>query len=235
MRQMRVLCAAVLAACVISAVTSAGASALPPEFGRCVKTVKGYTGFGYSDSGCTNGVAKDAKYEWLPGPGPDPHFTTSARYRPGPITKLCIGARNYEEKATEDGHIAEEYEIAAAAAPPPLKEELEKKAKEYREKQKIAGEKSTKKYGETELPHPIEECVILIAEESEGAEPVVLETVSGLAVECEKLSGSGEYTGTKTVGNVNTTFTGCEVSETALKVHFAERQRRRNHSGHAAR
>jgi hypothetical protein len=217
MRQAKVLCVAVAAACAIGAMTSAGASALPPEFGRCVKTVKGYMGFGYSDAGCTNGVASDAKYEWLPGPGLDPHFTTTARYRPGPITKLCLSGERYAGKATEYGALAEKYETAAKEAPEPLKKELEEKAKKYREQQKVAEEKSKKKYEETKLPNPVVECPILIEAESESAEPVVLETVSGLAVECEKLSGSGEYTGTKTVGNVNTTFTGCEVSETAIK------------------
>jgi hypothetical protein len=58
------------------------------------------------------------------------------------------------------------------------------------------------------------ECEETLKEKEHDA-PTVLETVGGLKIECTGVSGSGEYSGTKTVANVDTTFTGCEyeVSE----------------------
>jgi hypothetical protein len=225
MRRVKVLCMAVLAAFVITAVVSSSAWAEPPEFGRCVKTAKGYAGYGYSDSGCTTAVAKDAKYEWIPGPntepGAEPRFTTSARYKPGPITKKCILAKRYEEKGAYYKKLAEEDEEAARIAESKgeasLAKRLWEEAEKNRKKQKEYEEKAKRKYEETKLPNAKEECETLIEDESESAEPVVLESVSGLAVECENLSGSGEYVSTKKVGDLKTTFTGCEVAETAIK------------------
>jgi hypothetical protein len=220
MRHVRTLYTALLAACVLGAVTSANAYASEfkaPEFGRCIKTAKGFTGAGFSDAGCTSVVASDAKYEWQPGPGPKPGFTTTARYKPGPVTKKCIVAKHYEERVGYWAGKAKEAEEAAAVAAPPLKERLEEEARKDREKQKEYEEKANKKYAETGLPNPRVECPILIEDEAEGAEPVVLETESGTRVECEGLSGSGKYTGLKTVGEVSTTFTGCEVGETGIK------------------
>lgn len=221
MRHVRVLSAALLLALAISIVGAASAYAGPPEFGRCVKTAKGYIAPGWSDSNCTDAVPNDAKYEWIPGPPPSPGFTITARYKPGPVTKKCILANRYEEKAAYYKKLAEENEegarLAEKGGEQPLAAALWKKAEEDRKKQKEYEEKAKKKYEETELPSPRSECPILIEDEAESAEPVVLETVSGLAVECEKLAGSGEYTSTKTVNKVNTTFTGCAVSETTLK------------------
>jgi hypothetical protein len=68
--------ALVAAAVMASAIGAAGASASPPEYGRCVKTSKiekKYTGK-YLDKGCTKAATskeqeegKKNKYEWFPG------------------------------------------------------------------------------------------------------------------------------------------------------------------------
>jgi hypothetical protein len=147
MRHVRTLYTALLAACVLGAVTSANAYASEfkaPEFGRCIKTAKGFTGAGFSDAGCTSVVASDAKYEWQPGPGPKPGFTTTARYKPGPVTKKCIVAKHYEERVGYWAGKAKEAEEAAAVAAPPLKERLEEEARKDREKQKNTKKKPTK-------------------------------------------------------------------------------------------
>jgi Subtilase family len=44
------------------------------------------------------------------------------------------------------------------------------------------------------------------------ATPVVLETVAGTKVACASTTGTGEYTGAKTLGAVTLTFDGCELS-----------------------
>jgi len=51
------------------------AQAAPPEYGRCIK-VKAGTGK-YKDAGCEKGVVLKGSYEWLPGPGPKPNFTST--------------------------------------------------------------------------------------------------------------------------------------------------------------
>jgi hypothetical protein len=50
----------------IGAFATASASAVAPEYGRCIKKAKA-EGSGFSDSKCNKGVATAAKYEWLPG------------------------------------------------------------------------------------------------------------------------------------------------------------------------
>jgi hypothetical protein len=60
-------------------------------------------------------------------------------------------------------------------------------------------------------------CEPILAEK-EADEPALLETTSGLRVECSGVSSTGEYsmTNTQQVANVKTTFTGCEFDETGL-------------------
>ena len=48
----------------------------PPEFGRCVKVTTG-TG-AYASATCTS-LGGEKKYEWLPGPGAKPKFTTKIK------------------------------------------------------------------------------------------------------------------------------------------------------------
>jgi hypothetical protein len=56
-------------------------------------------------------------------------------------------------------------------------------------------------------------------QEEDLKEPVILETTNGSRVECLGLTASGEYSGTNTVSDLRTTFTGCELKlEKAEKV-----------------
>jgi hypothetical protein len=57
-------------------VGASGASAAPPEFGRCVKVAAG-TGL-YATANCTS-EGGERKYEWLAGAGPNNHFTLSTK------------------------------------------------------------------------------------------------------------------------------------------------------------
>jgi hypothetical protein len=70
MRSPRVLGLCVVTALTVSAVVAGPASALPPEYGRCVKVPKiekKYNG-AYTDKGCTiKSETSSGKYEWLPG------------------------------------------------------------------------------------------------------------------------------------------------------------------------
>jgi hypothetical protein len=57
------------------AVMPALAQAAAPELGRCIKKAKA-EGAGYSNVGCTATTGGLAKYEWAPGPGVKPSFTS---------------------------------------------------------------------------------------------------------------------------------------------------------------
>jgi hypothetical protein len=65
-----------------------------------------------------------------------------------------------------------------------------------------------------------EACEVII-EKEEGKEPAIFETTSGLRTECGGVSTTGEYSGTKTVGNVKSVFTECLISETELTCNSA--------------
>jgi hypothetical protein len=53
------------------------ATSNPPEFGRCLKVAKGVVGK-FSNAGCSKpATAEKFSYEWAPGAGPKPGFTTS--------------------------------------------------------------------------------------------------------------------------------------------------------------
>jgi hypothetical protein len=96
----------------------------PPEYGRCTKLAKGVHG-AYSTASCTAAATPERfAYEWEPGPGPNPRFTSTIK----PLTTATI------------------------------------------------------------------------------------ETVGGRKVLCSGASGSGEYSGRKTVTNVTVTFTGCALA-----------------------
>jgi hypothetical protein len=72
---MRIVGLALIAALAMSSLATTRASAEPPEFGRCAKKAKA-EGIGYSDKKCSKSAeGANAKYEWLPGPGPKPGFT----------------------------------------------------------------------------------------------------------------------------------------------------------------
>ena len=197
MVRVRMLCVCVVAMLAVGAVTAASASAEAPEFGRCVKKAKA-EGSGYSDSGCTSAVSSGAKFEWIPGPGPKAHFTSVARFVPTQNFKRCVNALSDEELAA-----AKEAQATLAETEGHTEEaeKLRAEAKTLREE----AEALRAKAGLTK-----EQCEKVIVEE-ESKEPVVLETTSGSRIECSGLSASGEYSTTKTIANLTTTFTGCEV------------------------
>jgi hypothetical protein len=111
---------AVIAGLAALSVAATSASAEAPEFGRCVKVAKG-TGK-YKSGNCTVELA-GGSYEWMPGPGPNSHFTL----------------------ALKEGY-------------------------------------------------------------------AVFDTVGGVKFTCPDVKGTGEYTGTKTVGRLLITLTGCETA-----------------------
>jgi hypothetical protein len=96
---------------------------------------------------------------------------------------------------------------AARFVPTPLYTHCLKWSREREAGNEKIAQELLEKYGLTS-----EECEKVIKEE-EGKEPAVLETTSGLRIECGGASSAGEYTGAKTIGNVVTTFTECEVAE----------------------
>jgi hypothetical protein len=63
------------AALAIYAAAATSALAVAPQFGRCVRTKAG--GSGYANAGCTAAAESGAKYQWLPGPGAKAHFSAS--------------------------------------------------------------------------------------------------------------------------------------------------------------
>jgi hypothetical protein len=74
----------------ICATAATSAFAVAPQFGRCVKTKAG--GSGYANAGCTESVGTRARYEWLSGPGSSAHFTASA----GQATLETTGSEKIE-------------------------------------------------------------------------------------------------------------------------------------------
>jgi hypothetical protein len=58
--------------------------------------------------------------------------------------------------------------------------------------------------------HPLENVTFTIA--LKEATVATLETVGGLSMQCEGETGTGEYTGNKTIGNIVLKFTGCKAS-----------------------
>ncbi|HEV7678619.1 MAG TPA: hypothetical protein VGQ42_08625 [Candidatus Dormibacteraeota bacterium] len=171
MRRLAMIGLCIAAMVAVGGVSAATAAAEAPEFGRCIKKAKA-EGSGYSSANCTSFLGSGAKFEWQPGPGPNPRFTSAARFVPTPTYKHCLAWQREKEAGNEKGAMEtlERYGLTAEGCEKTLKEE-------------------------------------------EGKEPAVLETVSGLRIECGGASSVGEYTGVKSVGNVVTTFTECEFNE----------------------
>ena len=68
----RIAITGLLTGAVLATAGAASALAAPPEFGRCIKVAKG-TGV-YANANCTS-AGGEQKFEWIPGPGPNPKFT----------------------------------------------------------------------------------------------------------------------------------------------------------------
>ncbi len=203
MRRVTLIGLCVLAALAVTAVAATAASAAAPEFGRCIKKeTKG--GAGFSNAGCTTAVASAAKYEWSPGPGANPKFTSTTRDVPSTQRKDCEKGLEEEELAKVDRQKAKEAEERGEPA-------LAKKYVEEAEKHEAKAKADFKKAGLTEAG-----CAKLI-EENKYEPAAELETKGGLVVKCAQLSSEGEYTGAKTVGDLTATFSGCEYKGTACQ------------------
>ncbi len=77
MRRRRPVSIVFLAVLALCAVASASAQAAP-EYGTCVKASPKNTGR-YSDKNCLDEVAGTGKYEWVPGPGAKPGYTSKSK------------------------------------------------------------------------------------------------------------------------------------------------------------
>jgi hypothetical protein len=77
MHRRGLLVAVVLGALALTGVMSAAAQAAP-EYGTCVKAAPKNTGH-YSDSACQDEVAGTGKYEWVPGPGAKPGYSSKSK------------------------------------------------------------------------------------------------------------------------------------------------------------
>jgi hypothetical protein len=90
MRRISLLGICLVAMLATSAIAVAGASAAPPELGRCVKVAKGRVGK-YKDAGCEKGeVTAKGTYEWEPGAIKNKFTSTSAKSTFETVTKLRI-------------------------------------------------------------------------------------------------------------------------------------------------
>lgn len=90
MRRISLLGICLLAMLATSAIAVAGASAAPPELGRCVKNATGAVGK-YKDPGCEKGEVKaKGTFEWLPGAIKNKFTQTSAKSTFETVTKLKI-------------------------------------------------------------------------------------------------------------------------------------------------
>jgi len=209
MTRLKTLAICLLTVFAIGVVTAATASAAAPEFGRCVKKAKA-EGSGYSNAGCTTATGAGAKYEWLS--GSTTTFTSEAREVEIGKAKKCL-LWSEEIKRGNTKHAEElliEWKITKA--------ECETVVKAHACWDEIR--KGEPKEAE-ELGYTTSECEEAYRgwQEEDLKEPVILETTSGSRVECLGLTASGEYSGTNTVSNVRTTFTGCELKlEKAEKV-----------------
>jgi hypothetical protein len=209
MTRLKTLAICLVAVFAIGVAAAATASAAAPEFGRCVKKAKA-EGSGYSNAGCTTKAETGAKFEWQA--GSTTTFTSEAREVETGKAKKCllwwseIKAGNLKHA----GELLTEWKLTEA--------ECEQVVKAHACWDEIR--KGEPKEAE-ELGYTRSECEEAYKEwqEEDLKEPVILETTNGSRVECLGLTASGEYSGTNTVSDLRTTFTGCELKlEKAEKV-----------------
>lgn len=195
------LCLAVAGA--FAAAAAASASAQPPEYGRCVaKAVVG--GSGFKTSKCTSAAGTGAKYEWLPGPGPQPGFSSEAKIVYSHGYKICRTALFEEE-------LAKRERAEAETAPEPLKAELIEKAVEHETS-------AADTYRRAEKDR--KECEALI-ESEEGKAPVRLATADRAHLSCAAESSTGDYAGPTEVADVRVTLSECAKKEQSCQTEGA--------------
>ncbi len=201
MRQLRVIGLCLIAAFAISALAVASASAAAPEYGRCIKKTGKPSGEGYSNANCTTHVSAEGRFTWEPGPGANPRFESVERFVYPAKYNDCISAIAHEGIAKNDRE-------RAATAPEPEKATLIHEAEENEAAAKEQLRKSGFTGAATPPPTALEECEAYV-KETHAKAPAELETKSGSTVTCSGVTSEGEYTGTKTVGDLKTAFTGC--------------------------
>jgi len=177
------------------AVGASAAAAQAPEFGKCIKkAVKEGSGFAKKPN-CVVTTETKAKYEWAPGPGPASKFTYIGRFGFSAKYQRCEAARGDETEAEQ-----REAE-AALASEPSEREALEGEARAFRatakQDRELAGESASG-------------CEKVIAKET-ARSPVVLKAGTHRPVTCEGVTGSGEYDGLKTIGELKIAFTECST------------------------
>ncbi len=194
-----VLCA--LCAAVVMAVGASAAAAQAPEFGKCIrKAAKEGAGFAKKPN-CVDVTATKAKYEWAPGPGAANKFTYTERFGYSPKFHRCEAARGDETQAEQ-----REAE-AALASEPNEREALEAEARAFR----VTAKQDRELAGES-----LSGCEKLIAKET-ARSPVVLKTGAHRPLVCADVAGSGEYTGAKTIGELQLVFSECSTEGVACE------------------
>jgi hypothetical protein len=99
MKRMKTVGLCLIAVGAVSAIGAGGASAAPPELGRCLKASSvmegkktSYTG-AYAEKGCTRlNASHKGKYEWSPGPGAKSKFFGTG-LEPEPTLETTGGAK----------------------------------------------------------------------------------------------------------------------------------------------
>lgn len=187
-----------LAASVALAIGAVGAaSALAgeaPEFGRCVKKPAA-TGTGFADRSCLHSAGSGAKYEWVAGPGAKNGFTAVERFAFSRQHRQCSLGLSEER-------LAKEARAEAERASEPEKAELERLALEH---EKDAGEH----YEAAKMTS--KQCEALLRTE-QAKVPARIQTVSGAEVICGGFSGSGDYSGPKSLSDVVYRLVECEMT-----------------------
>ncbi len=188
MGRLRMVGLCLLAVLAVAAVAAASASAAAPEYGRCIKKAGKPSGEGFKDSACTKAMTSKAHYEWVPGPGANPKFSSKNKIIYSLKYKKCSRALFEEEQAAKDrekGFIAEAelHEQAAST---------------------LFGEANETKAG----------CEAVVEEET-AKSTGILTTGAGGKVKCAGVAGQGEYSGPKTVANLTLRFTECSLKDGA--------------------
>lgn len=205
-----------LAVAAIGAVASASASAAAPEYGRCVAIAKTRLGSGlFTNSTCTREATgrQWRKYEWKPGPGPEPGFEWEEKSIYSPKFHQC-------KEAISDEEDAQAWRKKAETAPEPEKkfdiEQAEALERAYKQDYELAGVKKGSERAE---------CEKIIEDETAKA-PAEFQTVPievdakkvpSTEVRCAHVAATGEFSGHKGLADVVITFGECTLRGTACQ------------------
>ncbi len=112
MKRIRIVGLCLVAAFAVSAVVSASAFAAAPEFGKCVAKAGGK----YATSACDSEKAKAEKYEWTPGPGAKPGFTSAMKAGLKATLETVKKTKVVCEGETTKGEVASAAEVGHVVA-----------------------------------------------------------------------------------------------------------------------